>query len=129
MNQIIEDYLAAWIDGADIDPKPEILTGTSNEVREPESHAALVLADNIDHVVGPLYRATIKVVISSPAENRSEHSTITNAIKTLMSAPCPSASEFSSAGFKQTSYTTSVSGDGRWLSSVEGVLGVVWDDG
>ena len=129
MNQIIEDYLAAWIDGADIDPKPEILTGTSNEVREPESHAALVLADNIDHVVGPLYRATIKVVISSPAENRSEHSTITNAIKTLMSAPCPSASDFSSAGFKQTSYTTSVSGDGRWLSSVEGVLGVVWDDG
>ena len=129
MNQIIEDYLAAWIDGADIDPKPEILTGTSNEVREPESHAALVLADNIDHVVGPLYRATIKVVISSPAENRSEHSTITNAIKTLMSAPCPSASDFSSAGFKQTSYTTSVSGEGRWLSSVEGVLGVVWDDG
>ena len=129
MNQIIEDYLAAWIDGADIDPKPEILTGTSNEVREPESHAALVLADSIDHVVGPLYRATIKVMISSPAENRSEHSTITNAIKTLMSAPCPSASDFSSGGFKQTSYTTSVSGDGRWLSSVEGVLGVVWDDG
>ena len=129
MNQIIEDYLAAWIDGADIDPKPEILTGTSNEVREPESHAALVLADNIDHVVGPLYRATIKVVISSPADNRSEHSAITNAIKTLMSAPCPSASNFNSGGFKQTSYTTSVSGDGRWLSSVEGVLGVVWDDG
>ena len=129
MNQIIEDYLAAWINGADIDPKPEILTGTSNEVREPESHAALVLADNIDHVVGPLYRATIKVVISSPADNRSEHSAITNAIKTLMSAPCPSAFDFSSAGFKQTSYTTSVSGDGRWLSSVEGVLGVVWDDG
>jgi hypothetical protein len=129
MNQIIEDYLAAWIDGADIDPKPEILTGTSNEVREPESHAALVLADNIDHVVGPLYRATIKVVISSPADNRSEHSAITSAIKTLMSAPCPSASNFSSGGFKQTSYTTSVSGDGRWLSSVEGVLGVVWDDG
>ena len=129
MNQIIEDYLAAWIDGADIEPKPEILTGTSNEVREPESHAVLVLADSIDHVVGPLYRATIKVVISSPADNRSEHSAITNAIKTLMSAPCPSASSFSSAGFKQTSYTTSVSGDGRWLSSVEGVLGVVWDDG
>lgn len=129
MNQIIEDYLAAWIDGAQIEPKPEILTGTSNEVREPESHATLVLADNIDHVVGPLYRATIKVMISSPADNRSEHSAITNAIKTLMSAPCPSASDFSSAGFKQTSYTTSVSGDGRWLSSVEGVLGVVWDDG
>ena len=129
MNQIIEDYLAAWIDGADIDPKPEILTGTSNEVREPESHAALVLADNIDHVVGPLYRATIKVVISSPADNRSEHSAITSAIKTLMSAPCPSAYNFSLGGFKQTSYTTSVSGDGRWLSSVEGVLGVVWDDG
>ena len=129
MNQIIEDYLAAWIDGADIEPKPEILTGTSNDVREPESHAALVLADNIDHVVGPLYRATIKVMISSPADNRSEHSAITNAIKTLMSAPCPSASNFSSGGFKQTSYTTSVSGDGRWLSSVEGVLGVVWDDG
>ena len=129
MNQIIEDYLAAWIDEAEIDPKPEILTGTSNEVREPESHAALVLADNIDHVVGPLYRATIKVMISSPADNRSEHSAITSAIKTLMSAPCPSASNFSSGGFKQTSYTTSVSGDGRWLSSVEGVLGVVWDDG
>lgn len=129
MNQIIEDYLAAWIDGAEIEPKPEILTGTSNEVREPESHAALVLADNIDHVVGPLYRATIKVMISSPADNRSEHSAITSAIKTLMSAPCPSASNFSSGGFKQTSYTTSVSGDGRWLSSVEGVLGVVWDDG
>lgn len=66
MNQAIEDYLAGLFTSAQLTPAPEVFTGTSAEVRTPESHAVLVLADSIENVVGPLHRATVKILYLHP---------------------------------------------------------------
>ena len=54
MNQAIEDYLAELITSVPFVPAPEIFTGTSSDIRPPESYAVPVLADSIETVVGPL---------------------------------------------------------------------------
>jgi outer membrane PBP1 activator LpoA protein len=76
MNQAIEDYLAGLFTSAQLTPAPEVFTGTSSEIRTPESHAILVLADSIENVVGPLHRATVKILVSSPTDNRMQHATL-----------------------------------------------------
>jgi len=45
-----------------------------------ESHALLVLADSIENVVGPLHRATVKIMLSSPIHDRTEHAALTKAV-------------------------------------------------
>ena len=126
MNQAIEDYLAAWIESADLDPAPEVFTGTSSAIRTPESHAVLVMADSIEHVVGPLYRANIRITVSSPTDDRAEHKTIAQAIRALLTGDLPTADGFKAAGLKPTTFATAVSDDNRWLTSMEGILGIDW---
>jgi hypothetical protein len=129
MNQAIEDYLAALIGSADIDPAPEIFTGTSAAIRTPESHAVLVTADEIENVVGPLHRAKIRIIVSSPTDDRAAHAAIAQAIRPLLTGSLPAATGFHAAGFKAGAFTTAVSDDNRWVTSLEGILGIEWTGG
>jgi hypothetical protein len=129
MNQAIEDYLAALIGTADIQPPPEIFTGTSAAIRPPESHAVLVTADEIENVVGPLHRAKIKIMVSSPTDDRAAHSAIAQAIRPLLTGSLPAATGFHAAGFKAGAFTTGVSDDNRWVTSLDGILGIEWTGG
>lgn len=126
MNQAIEDYLAAIITEAEIVPAPAVFTGTSAEVRTPESHAVLVLADSIENIVGPLHRATVKILISSPTDDRSEHAQLANQAKAIMEGTLPAASGFQVGGFRSRNHSTAATDDGRWLTTIEGILGVDW---
>jgi hypothetical protein len=126
MNQAIEDYLAALIGDADIDPAPEVFTGTSSDIRTPETHAILVLADSIENVVGPLHRATVKILVSSPTDNRSQHAALAHAVKGIMEGALPAANGFTVGGFRTKANSTAVTDDGRWLTTIEGILGVDW---
>jgi hypothetical protein len=129
MNQAIEDYLASLIGAGNIQPAPEVFTGTSDAIRTPESHAVLVMADDIENVVGPLHRAKIKIMVSSPTDDRAGHSAIAQAIRPLLTGSLPGATEFRAAGFKPGSFTTGVTDDNRWITSMEGVLGIEWTGG
>jgi hypothetical protein len=129
MNQAIEDYLAALIGDADIDPAPEVFTGTTSAIRSPESHAVLVTADEIENVVGPLHRAKIKIIVSSPTDDRAAHAAIIQAIRPVFAGVLPVATGFTVAGFKAGTFTTAVADDSRWVSSMEGILGVDWSQG
>ena len=129
MNQAIEDYLAEWIENAALDPVSKVFTGTSSAIRAPESHAVLVTADNIEHVVGPLYRANIRITVSSPTDDRAEHKAIAQGIRALLTGELPVADGFTAAGLKPTTFTTAVSDDNRWLTSMEGILGIDWSVG
>jgi hypothetical protein len=129
MNQHIEDYLAELVGnlGQDV----EVFTGTSSEVRTPESHAVLVLADQVEGVVGSLYKATIKVSISSPADTstRSAHMDIVDDVRDAFTEPLPSAQNLGITaidvrGFHITNHTAGVSDDGRWITSIEALIGV-----
>ena len=129
MNQHIENYLAQLVgtvaDGVDI------FTGTSSEIRIPEDHAILVLADQVEGVLGNLYKGTIKISISSPADSstRESHIDIVDDVRSLFSEPLPSAQSFGITaieigGFHLSNHTTGISDDGRWLSTVEAMVGI-----
>jgi hypothetical protein len=129
MNQHIEDYLAELVGnlGNDI----EVFTGTSSDVRTPELHAVLVLADQVEGVVGNLYKATVKVSISSPADGstRSAHMDIVDDVRDAFTEPLPSAQSLGITaievrGFHITNHNAGVSDDGRWVTSIEALIGV-----
>ncbi len=126
MNQAIEDYLAGLLTSAQLSPAPEVFTGTSSEVRTPESHAILVLADSIENVVGPLHRATVKIIVSSPTDDRAQHAALAQVVKEVMEGILPAANGFTVGGFRTRSHATAVSDDDRWLTTIEGILGVDW---
>jgi hypothetical protein len=129
MNQHIEDYLAELVGnlGQDV----EVFTGTSSDVRTPESHAVLVLADQVEGVVGSLYKATVKVSISSPADasTRSSHIDLVDEVREAFTEPLPSAQSLGITaievrGFHITNHNAGVSDDGRWVTSIEALIGV-----
>jgi hypothetical protein len=129
MNQHIEDYLAELVGnlGQDV----EVFTGTSADVRTPESHAVLVLADQVEGVVGSLYKATVKVSISSPADasTRSSHIDLVDEVREAFTEPLPSAQSLGITaievrGFHITNHNAGVSDDGRWVTSIEALIGV-----
>ena len=126
MNQAIEDYLAGLFTSAEIVPAPEVFTGTSAAVRTPESHAILVLADSIENIVGPLHRATVKILVSSPTDDRAQHAALAHAVKGIMEGALPVADGFHVGGFRTKANSTSVTDDDRWLTTIEGILGVDW---
>ena len=129
MNQHIENYLAQLVGtvAGDVD----IFTGTSSEIRTPEDHAILVLADQVEGVLGNLYKGTIKISITSPADSstRDSHMDIVDDVRTIFSEALPSAQSFGITaieigGFHLSNHTTGVSDDGRWVSSIEAVVGL-----
>ena len=126
MNQAIEDYLAGLFTSAELVLAPEVFTGTSAAVRTPESHAILVLADSIENIVGPLHRATVKILVSSPTDNRSQHAALAHAVKGIMEGALPAADGFHVGGFRTKAHATTVTDDDRWLTTIEGILGVDW---
>lgn len=126
MNQAIEDYLAGLFTSAQLVPAPEVFTGTSSNIRTPESHAILVLADSIENVVGPLHRATVKILVSSPTDNRPQHVSLAHAVKGIMEGTLPAANGFTVGGFRTKAHATAVTEDDRWLTTIEGILGVDW---
>lgn len=126
MNQSIEDYLAGLFASAQLTSAPEVFTGTSADVRTPESHAILVLADSIENVVGPLHRATVKILVSSPTDDRTQHTALAHAVKGIMEGVLPAANGFTIGGFRTKSNVTAVTDDDRWLTTIEGILGVDW---
>ena len=129
MNQHIENYLSELVStvAGDVD----IFTGTSSEIRTPEDHAILVLADQVEGVLGNLYKGSIKISISSPADSstRESHIDIVDDVRSLFSEPLPSAQNFGITaieigGFHLSNHTTGISDDGRWLSTVEAMVGI-----
>lgn len=129
MNQHIENYLAQLVGtvAGDVD----IFTGTSSEIRTPEGHAILVLADQVEGVVGTLYKATVKISISSPADatTRDSHMDLVDDVRDLFTQPLPSAQSYGITaieigGFHLSNHTTGVSDDGRWVSTVEAIVGI-----
>jgi hypothetical protein len=126
MNQAIEDYLAGLFTSAQLVPAPEVFTGTSSDIRTPESHAILVLSDSIENVVGPLHRATVKILVSSPTDDRTQHATLAHLVKGIMEGVLPAANGFTIGGFRTKANSTAVTDDDRWLTTIEGILGVDW---
>ena len=126
MNQAIEDYLAGLFTSAQIVTEPEVFTGTSSDIRTPESHAILVLADSIENVVGPLHRATVKILVSSPTDDRPQHAALAQTVKGIMEGALPAANGFAVGGFRTKAHATAVTDDDRWLTTIEGILGVDW---
>jgi hypothetical protein len=126
MNQAIEDYLAGLFTSAQLSPVAEVFTGTSADVRTPESHAILVLADSIENIVGPLHRATVKILVTSPTDDRTHHAALAHAVKGIMEGVLPAANGFTIGGFRTKSNVTAVTDDDRWLTTIEGILGVDW---
>ena len=126
MNQAIEDYLADLFTSAQLVPAPNVFTGTSSDIRPPESHAILVLADSIENVVGPLHRATVKILVSSPTDDRTQHATLAGAVKGIMEGALPAAIDFTVGGFRTKAHATAITDDDRWLTTIEGILGVDW---
>ena len=129
MNQHIENYLSELVStvAGDVD----IFTGTSSEIRTPEDHAILVLADQVEGVVGTLHKATVKISISSPADatTRDSHMDLVDDVRDLFTQPLPSAQSYGITaieigGFHLSNHTTGVSDDDRWVSSIEAIVGV-----
>jgi len=124
MNQLIEDYFTALLTDADLAGSPEIYPGTCSEIRQPDNAAILVVVDSVECVVATLHRATVKIVVSSPADDRAAHVTLAAAIKALVEGTLPTSEVFTVGGWVTKSNLTQVSDDSRWLTSIEGIFGV-----
>ena len=149
MNQGVEDYLAAiavstiaaydalGLDPEDMpDPLPppsaRVYKGTSDDITEPEGISVLVLADDLEGVVGPLRLGKIKVVVSSPAMEgeREAHAALAKAIAAPFDAALPSTTSLGISGFNcngipnVTNNKTGFS-EARWVTTIEATLGIV----
>ena len=129
MNQHIENYLSQLV--ATVAGDVDIFTGTSSEIRTPDDHAILVLADQVEGVVGNLHKATVKISVSSPADSstRDNHMDLVDDVRDLFTQPLPSAQSLSITaieigGFHLSNHTTGVSDDGRWVSTIEAMVGI-----
>jgi len=126
MNQEIEDYIAGIMEDGDLTGAPDIFTGTSSEIRLPENHAVLVTADQVENVVQTLYKATIKVMVSSPTDSREDHATLAKEVRALIEAALPTPSGFTVGGLVIRSCGTGTTEDNRWLTTCEAMLGLTF---
>lgn len=123
MNQLIEDYFTQLLTAAELAGAPDIYPGTCSEIRVPENSAILVVVDFIECVVATLHRASVKIVLSSPAEDREAHSALASAIKALVEGELPASEVFTVGGWVTKANLTQVSDESRWLTSIEGIFG------
>lgn len=124
MNQLIEDYFYSLLVAADLAGDPDIYPGTCADIREPNNSAILVIADSIENSIGTLHRANVKIIISSPAENRQTHRALAYEVKQTLEDSLPASAVFVVGGWVTKTHNTQVSDDGRWITSVEGLLGL-----
>jgi hypothetical protein len=124
MNQAIEDYFLELLSDADIAGAPDIYPGTCSEIRQPDNSAILIVADSVECVIATLHKASVKLVVSSPAQDREAHAAMAAAVKELVEGTLPSSDVFLVGGWRTKSNLTQVSDDSRWLTSIEGVFGL-----
>lgn len=124
MNQLIEDYFLALLTDAALAGSPDIYPGTCSEIRQPDNSAILIVADSIECVVATLHRATVKIAVSSPADDRAAHVALASAIKSLVEGALPASAVFTVGGWRTKMNITQISDDSRWLTSIEGIFGV-----
>lgn len=124
MNQLVEDYFLQLLEDADIVGAPDIYPGTCSEIRQPDNSAILIVADQVECVIGGLRKAGVKIVISSPAQDRAAHMAMAAAVQAVVEGTLPSAAEFSLGGWVTKTHQTQIAADdNRWLTSIEGILG------
>ena len=70
--------------------------------------------------------STVKILVSSPTDNRTQHAALAHAVKAIMEGVLPAASGFTVGGFRTKAHATAVTDDDRWLTTIEGILGVDW---
>lgn len=123
MNQTIEDYFLELLSDAALAGAPDIYPGTCPEIRQPDNAAILVVADSVECVISTLYKAGVKLVVSSPAEDREAHAAMAAAVRDVVEGALPDSEVFSVGGWRTRTHLTQVSEDSRWLTSIEGVFG------
>jgi hypothetical protein len=123
MNQLVEDYFDRLIAGAELLGDPDIYPGTCSEIREPDNSAILIVVDSVECVIATLHKASVKIIVSSPAENRVSHANMAYAVKELVEGVLPSQADFIVGGWVTKSNQTHTSDEGRWLTSIEGIFG------
>lgn len=124
MNQLIEDYFFNLLTNAELAGSPDIYPGTCSEIRQPDNSAILIVADSIECVVATLHRATVKIIVSSPADDRAAHVALATAVKSLVEGTLPASAVITVGGWRTKTNHTQVSDDSRWLTSIEGIFGV-----
>ena len=124
MNQLVEDYFLALLTDANLAGEPDIYPGTCSEIRQPDNSAILIVADSVECVIESLHRATVKVVVSSPAEDRAAHVAMASGVKALLEGALPASVMFAVGGWRTRATMTQVSDDSRWLTSIEGIFGL-----
>ena len=124
MNQLVEDYFEELLGAAGLTGDPDIYPGTCSQIREPDNAAILIVADSIENVIAGLHKASVKIVVSSPAEDREAHATLANSVKALLEGTLPEASTFAVGGWRTKMNLTQPTDEGRWLTSIEGILGL-----
>lgn len=112
-------------------PTTTIYTGTNYEEMTPESLNLIVSADQIDHVAGGLYKATVTVKIVAPAllgsDSLSQFAAALNSVRscleaTYLSAHWPSGSPSFSGVWIASTKTAQSHHD--WTAEVQAVVGV-----
>lgn len=126
MNQAIEDYFIALLTAATLPHSPGLFPGTSAEIRVPEDHAVLVISDTVETLVAQLKKTMVRVAVSSPTDNREEHSAIAAAVRDAMEGTLPAGTSygFNVGGFRTKTESSVPTDDGRWVTSIEGVFGL-----
>jgi hypothetical protein len=68
----------------------------------------------------------VKILVLSPTDNRTQHAALAHAVKGIMEGALPAANGFTIGGFRTKANATAVTDDDRWLTTIEGILGVDW---
>lgn len=128
-NSSLEQALVSWLTAAGVS---SVLPGASSDQIAPDQFVVIASVPDIEHVVGPLHKATVNLIVSAPAYHTglAQYQAAAATVRTALAA-------YSTNGLPETLATAGFTfgglhigtaseqiEDNRWINSITLTLGL-----
>jgi hypothetical protein len=141
MNSELEEGLKTWLEDEGV--AVPLFTGFTGDEQPTDEQTVTVFTSNAERVTGPLYRATINFIVSTPPHDENtpqaslaDHRATVNSIRalledhdetTLKTSLEASTSLFFHGGFLRSGGEATIEG-GRWVTTLDFLAGIATED-
>jgi hypothetical protein len=130
-NSILEQALVTWLLAVGVSP---VLSGASSDQIAPDQLVVIASVPDIEHVVGPLHKATVNLIVSAPAYHTglANYRTAAVAIRSALAAhatnglPETLAAAGASFGGLHIGTASEQIEDNRWINSISCSVGMIY---
>jgi hypothetical protein len=129
-NSILEQALVTWLTAAGVSP---VLSGASSDQIAPDQLVVIASVPDIEHVVGPLHKATVNLIVSAPAYHTdlANYRTAAIAIRSALAAHATNglfealATAGATFGGLHIGTSSELIEDNRWINSISCSVGMM----